>query len=271
LGIPYTGSRVLTNAIALDKTITKRLWREQNLPTPAFQEFASDDMAINAPLHYPLFVKPAKEGTGMGINERAIVKDEGELRKRITWVLNNYNQPALVEEYLPGREFTVAVLGRSGYVIQDAHHPELFNSSGFHRFPILEIDTIHAATPKVYGYLVKSIDIDGKGAPDYLCPADIDLPLAEELQVLALKAHESIGAVDISRVDIRLDQMGKPHLIEINALPGLNPELSDVCIMAKAEGLEYQDLILEILYLGAARYGMVHRRMNTYQKPVKKS
>ncbi|HRQ33842.1 MAG TPA: hypothetical protein PLM89_12135, partial [Anaerolineales bacterium] len=106
LGIPYTGSRVLTNAISLDKTLTKRIWRDRRLPVAPFQEFVIGNESLRPELKYPLFVKPAREGTGMGVDTKAIVNTESELRERAQYIINTYQQPALVEVFLPGREFT---------------------------------------------------------------------------------------------------------------------------------------------------------------------
>jgi D-alanine-D-alanine ligase len=254
--IPYTASRVLTNAVSLDKVMTKRIWRDMGLPTAQFQEFVSGHEPLNRRMIFPMFVKPAREGTGMGMDSGSIVRDETELRQRVNWVIGTYHQPALVEEYLPGREFTVAVMGRADARLY-SRKPELYKEDGFHRFPILEIDSNISVTPGVYGHGAKSKDIGADGAPEYLCPANIPASLAKTLNELAIAAHKGINAVDISRVDIRLDAQGRPRLLEINTLPGLNPLVSDVCIMAKAEGLSYQDLILEILNLGASRFGIL--------------
>src|SRR5512143_270450 len=111
--IPYTGSRVLTNGISLDKTLTKRIWRDRRLPVAPFQEFNVGDEPIRPDMEFPLFVKPAREGTGMGVDLNAIVRDEKELRERVQYVTGTYQQPALVETFLSGREFTVGVLGRA--------------------------------------------------------------------------------------------------------------------------------------------------------------
>jgi hypothetical protein len=112
LRIPYTASRVLANAVGLDKTMTKRIWRDHGIATAPFQEFDSGSEPLDAELEFPLFVKPAREGTGMGMDERSIVRNETELRERVSWVVRSYHQPALVEAFLPGREFTGGVLGR---------------------------------------------------------------------------------------------------------------------------------------------------------------
>lgn len=256
MGIPYTGSRVLTNAIALDKTLTKRIWRDRHLPIAPFQEFNTGDEPLRPELKFPLFVKPAREGTGMGVDANARVNDEAELRHRVRYIIQTYQQPALVETYLPGREFTVGQIGRP-QAQRFSRHPEWYEADGFHRFPILELNTAAAVTPGIYGHAVKATPLGEPGAPEYICPAEIEPELARKMHHLALRAHQVIGALDISRVDIRLDAEGQPRLLEINPLPGLTPDYSDLCLMAAAEGISYNDLILEILHLGASRWGLL--------------
>jgi D-alanine-D-alanine ligase len=256
LHVPYTASRVLANAIALDKTMTKRVWRDLGLPTAFFQEFVTGDEPLSMNLCFPLFVKPAREGTGMGMGGDSIVYNEQQLRRRVRWTVETYHQPALVEDYLPGREFTVGVLGRpdaARYTLR----PELYGADGFHRFPILEVEASKSITPGVYGNLAKTLHVGDAGIPDFICPAEVEPKLAQKLYDLAIRGHVGVGAVDVSRLDIRLDAAGEPRLIEINSLPGLSPGFSDLCVIAHAEGLTYQDLILEILYLGASRFGML--------------
>jgi D-alanine-D-alanine ligase len=259
MGIPYTASHILANAISLDKPLTKRIWRGAGLPTCPYQVFESGDEPLREAMKFPLFVKPVMEGTGMGVGMEARVTNEEELRKRVQWVIQTYQEPALVETYLPGREFTVGVLGRSD-AKKYSRRPGLYEADGFHRFPILEIESQRSITPGIYSHDAKAKAINEEGAPGYFCPAEVDPKLARRLQDLARKAHVAIGATDVSRVDIRIGDDGKPYLIEINTLPGLNPAISDLCIMADAEKYLYRDLILEILYLGASRYGMVQPR-----------
>jgi D-alanine-D-alanine ligase len=259
LRIPYTGSRVLTNAIALDKTLTKRIWRDRRLPVAPFQEFSFGDEPVRPELHFPLFVKPAREGTGMGVDARAIVNTEAELRERVEYVTRMYHQPALVEVFLPGREFTCGVLGRYDTLLY-SRHPEWYDKDGFMRLPILELDSSRSVTPGVYSNEAKAQSIGTEGAPDYICPAQIDPELTKKLHHLSYRAHVLLGALDVSRTDIRLDAEGNPRLIEINPLPGLTPGYSDLCVQAAAQGISYTDLILEILYLGASRFGLVPPR-----------
>jgi D-alanine-D-alanine ligase len=178
------------------------------------------------------------------------------LRNRVRWVIENYHQPALVEEFLPGREFTVAVLGRED-AAQFSPHPHIYDFDGFHRFPLLEVDSSSSVTPGIYGHIAKTLQTGETGVPNFICPAVVDEILAARLQNLAIAAHNAINAMDISRVDIRLDRHGEPRLMEINTLPGLTPGFSDICVIAEAENWKYRDIILEILYLGASRFGMV--------------
>jgi D-alanine-D-alanine ligase len=259
LHIPYTASRLLTNAIALDKTLTKRLWRDRGLPVAPFQEFNIGDEPLRHELRFPLFVKPAREGTGMGVDMKARVETEPELRERVNYVINSYKQPALVETYLPGREFTVGQIGRPDAALF-SRHPEWYAADGYHRFPIMEVESSRAATPGIYSNAAKSHLLGEEGAPEYLCPADIPPDLAKKLHHLSLRGHTILGALDVSRVDIRLDAEGQPRLIEINPLPGLTPGYSDLCIEAEADGIAYEDLILEILYLSAGRWGLLKPR-----------
>jgi D-alanine-D-alanine ligase len=253
LGIPYTGSQVVANAVSLNKTMTKRIWQQQGLPTAPYYEFISLENAAHVELRFPLFAKPSREGTGMGINNNSIINDYDELANRVNWLLDVYNQPVLVEEFLPGREFTVGFIGNRGNPIF-RHRPELYDDDGYHWFPILEINTLSSVSPTIYGHDAKSIDIGTAGAPTYLCPAEIPESLRAQLIDLTRRASEALDVRDVSRVDFRLGVDGEPYLLEINTLPGLNPHLSDLCIMAAAEGISHQTLITEILYLASERY-----------------
>ncbi len=264
LGIPYTGSKILAHALSLDKAMAKRVWRDCGLPTAPFQVFYHGHEPLDGRLTFPLFVKPAREGSGMGINGHSVVRDEPELREQVRWVIRTYRQPALVEEYLPGREFTVGLIGN---VLAPGERPwngtltnlgyRLYDEQGFHLFPVLEVDSKVGAGQGLYNAEAKSYHPGEEGAPLYLCPADIPPEMEAELKRLAVAAFEAIGALDLARVDFRLGADGQPYFMEINTLPGLNPTVSDLCIMARAEGMHYTDLINEILNLAIDRYGLV--------------
>lgn len=255
LGIPYTGGKVLAHAIALDKGVTKQIWRDEGLPTAPFQVMRTGEEPLDPVLEFPLFVKPAREGSGMGINSDSIVLDRSALHQQVRWVLEAYRQPALVEAFLPGREFTVGVIGNR---LLPGHRrgAGLYDHQGYHVFPVLEVDATLGAGNGVYNTLAKSYLPGEDGAPDYICPARITPALADELSDLAVRAFEAVGALDVGRVDFRLGHDGRPFLLEINTLPGLNPLASDMCIVARAEGIPYQVLVNEILQLALERYGI---------------
>jgi D-alanine-D-alanine ligase len=264
LGVPYTGSKVLTHAISLDKTLTKRVWRDYGLPTAPFQCFAAADEPLDQRLTFPLFVKPAREGSGMGINAHSIVHNVTELRRQVGWVITTYRQPALVESYLPGREFTVGFVGNrrkpgalTPPLSQGVNEAYRYDDRGYHVFPVLEIDTSRGQVRGIYNAEAKSYAITSEEAPGYLCPADIPAALEERLRDLAIAAFEAIGGLDVSRVDFRMGHDGEPYLVEINTLPGVNPIVSDIVIAARAGGVAYETLIGEILNLALVRYGML--------------
>jgi len=252
LGIPYTASQVLTHAISLDKVITKRIWRDSGLPTAPFQVFQHGGEPLDGRLAFPLFVKPSREGTGMGISADSLVKNEEALRAQVRWVIRTYHQPALVETFLPGREFTVGLVGNRLQLGQE--RPSAFyDDRGYHVFPALEIDVSNLQKEGLLytGYIKSKTPM----APRYLCPAPISQELANQLRELAISAFEAIGGLDVARVDFRLGAQGEPYLLEINTLPGLNPSISDIVLAAKGEGIAYETLILEILGSALRRYG----------------
>ncbi len=255
LGIPYTASKVLANAVSLNKAMTKRVWRDYGLPTAAFQVFYQGNEPLDPRLTFPLFVKPISEGTGKGINRNAITHNLAELQTQVRWVIETYHQPALVEDFLPGREFTVGLIGNRYRPTARPVNP-LYNEQGFHVLPIMEIDTTKGAVKGIFNAEAKSYLPDDEQAPGYLCPANIPLDLETKLKELTVMAFNALEALDVSRVDFRLGPDGQPYLVEINTLPGLNPKLSDICLCAKAENLPYDNLITEILNLAAERYGL---------------
>lgn len=254
LGIPYTAAKILGHALSLDKAMAKRVWMSYGLPTAAFQVFQRADEPLQASLAFPLFVKPVSEGTAKGISADSVVQDESQLRQRVDWLIHTYKEPALVETYLPGREFTVGLLGNA---LAPGERPlsELYDETGFHVFPVLEIDTSPVAEERnIYSGRIKC---DMPLAINYLCPAPIPADLERELKRLAVAAFLAIAGLDVARVDFRLDARGQPHILEINTLPGMNPEISDLCIMARAEGMPYVQMVNEILRLAARRNGLL--------------
>ena len=259
LGIPYTGSKVLAQAISLDKAMTKRVLTSYGLPTPPFQVFRRADEPVHPALRYPLFVKPNREGTGMGVTPQSIVHNEDELRQQVAWVIKTYRQEALVERFIQGRELTVGLIGNIGSDY-DLTPPggwatDLgWDAEGVHVFPPMEID-LSPCPPDQLGLYTSYIKADLPTWPNYICPADLPLETTRELQRLALAAFRALGGLDVSRVDFRLDEAdGRPYILEINTLPGLSPGYSDLVMIARADGMEYTLLVNTILNVAAHRY-----------------
>ncbi len=258
--IPYTGSKVLTLALALDKPMTKRVISFHNLPTPDFQTFERVDEPLSPEMKFPLFVKPSREGTGMGVSRKSIVYNHAEMCEQIDVIIEKYKQPVLVERYIEGREVTVGFVGNLvGPVAQRL--PDNENArriqEGLHFLPPMEVDlSPFSDSDTVYSNRLK-VDLADK--LNYLCPAPITDEQKEELNWLAAAVFRIIGAVDVSRVDFRLDMHDnyKPYILEINPLPGLSPIISDLVIEAAGEGIGHTELVNMILETALKRYSMI--------------
>lgn len=260
LRIPYTGSKVLTLALALDKSMTKRVLHYHELPTPNFQTFERVDEPLNPDMKFPLFVKPSREGTGMGVSRASIVNNEDELRDQVNQILTRYKQSALVEHYIAGREVTVGLVGNLiGPVARrlpaDEQAPRV--QAGLRFFPPLEVNLApFEDSDVVYSNRLK---VALAQELDYLCPAPLDDEMVDELNWLTAAVFRVTGALDVSRVDFRLDANDnwKPYILEINPLPGLAPGYSDLVIEAAAEGVDHTFLVNMILDTALRRYGMI--------------
>jgi D-alanine-D-alanine ligase len=235
LGIPYTGSDSATLAIALDKALTKKVLKQHGIMTPEFQLFETGRERLIPTLKFPVIVKPNAEGSSKGIAGSSVFDDEPGMRQWVKTLIDRYRQPALVEEYIPGREFTIGLLGdRRPYVM-----------------PPMEICFLDKEQPRpVYSFQVKQ---EWQKHVEYKCPA----PLAPaELKALERTAREVFAALDcrdVARIDVRMDQKGLIYVLEVNPLPGLTPDYSDLVLIAKAAGMDYRSLIGEILEGGLKR------------------
>ncbi len=258
LRIPYTGSQVLTLALALDKPMTKRVLTYHGLPTPSFQVFERVTEPLDPQMQFPLFVKPSREGTGMGISAESIARDEEQLRTQLRRLFERYDQPVLVEHYIEGREVTVGAVGNlrspvAWRVPDDEEAPRILK--GLHFLPALEVDM--AAYPdEEAGVYTSRIKVEMAHEFHYLCPAPLTDDQIDELNWLTAAVFRVTGCLDVARVDFRLDANDgdRPYILEVNPLPGLNPGYSDLCIEAAADGWSYDDLINEILNLAIERY-----------------
>lgn len=253
LGVPYTAGKVLALAVTLDKAMTKRVLAYHGLPTPAFQEFFTPDAPLEPAIHArleqgkPLFIKPNREGTGIGIHEDSLVRDELHLRAKVAQMLALFHESVLVEEYVEGRDVTCGLVGN-------------FRADGsaedLHLFSISEVDysVYPPGTEHFYSYKLK-VDL----ADDYraLCPAPIPDDIAEEVRRLAIETFRVCGGLDVARVDFRLDVNNnlQPMILEINALPGLT-STSDLTICAHAEGWTHHQMLQAVFNAGVKRYGL---------------
>ncbi len=267
LRIPYTGSKLLTMALTQDKTMTKRVLQYHGLPTPEFQEFARADEPLDAKLKFPLFVKPAREGTGMGVDGKSIVRDEKELRERVAWVIKTYREPALVERFIEGREVTLGIVGnappehswktmKNGKAFGGSFE-EAISGGRFHFFPPLEVN-FAKYTVETHGIYGNQLKVELGDAFHLLCPAPLDPKQLKELQRLTAATFQVTGSADVARVDFRFDKHDndKPYILEINPLPGMSPGYSDLCIESEAEGINHVQLVNGVLQLAARRQGV---------------
>ncbi len=260
LRIPYTGSGVLTLALTLDKPMTKRVLAFHGLPTPAFQVFERADEPLDPDLVFPLFAKPSREGTGMGVSGESIVHDEAGLRNRLKEQIARYRQPILVERFVRGREVTVGVLGNlvkpaAWRVPQDEQAERVF--AGLHFLPPLEV-AFEAYPESEGGVYTNRMKTEWAHDFHYRCPALLAAEAGNQLDQLTAAVFRITGCLDVARVDFRLDADAgdKPYILEVNPLPGLYPGLSDLVLEASAAGIPYDDLINRILNEACARCGI---------------
>jgi D-alanine-D-alanine ligase len=232
LGVPYTGSDSATLSICLDKGLSKRMLRAKGnessrIETPAFQVLVSGREKMKA-LRYPVIVKPNQEGTSKGITAKSVVDDEAQAREVARELIERYGQPALVEEYIVGREFTVGLLGE--------RRPRVL--------PPMEVVFLHPGDRRVYDYECKQ---DWQKHVRYECPAALTKEELRSMERVCRATFMSLGCRDVARIDLRLRADGSVFVIEVNPLPGLTPDYSDLCLIANGAKIDYRTLIGDIL------------------------
>ncbi len=229
--IPYTFSDPLTLAVCLDKAVAKSVVRDAGIPTP--ESFTVDSMHdmergfISPRAPFPLFTKPVSEGTGKGITAESIVWDLDALKKQCSMLLIKYHQPVLVESYLPGREFTVGIVGTQG-------HAKVIG--------VLEVKLNKNADPLVYTFANKEFCEE---RVEYLLVKDKNI--LKEASDVAIRAYQALGCRDAGRLDLKADKNGKLYFLEMNPLAGLHPTHSDLPILCSKVGIEYRQLISDII------------------------
>ncbi|MBI9038084.1 MAG: ATP-grasp domain-containing protein [Bacteroidales bacterium] len=227
LGLPYVGSSPSGHTLALDKVLTKIIWKNNNLPTPEFWVFNSPEEDLSK-VKYPVIVKPKMESVSFGLK---VVYNDNDLREAIQFVLKEFDQQAMVEQFIRGREFCVGLLG----------------NSPIETFPILEIDL--DGNPDA----IQTVE-DKQGKPkEKVCPANIPPALADKMQSISKEAFKSLNLRDFSRVDIRLDEDNNIYLLEINSMASLG-ETGSYLTAAKVTGYNFESLTNKMLDVASVRY-----------------
>ena len=253
-GIPYSGSDPFTLALCLDKARTKEILRAHGVPTADWwlvRTVTDVTTLLDQPLDFPLFAKPVHEGSSKGITERNFVASRDQLRPVVLELLERYQQPVIVETFLPGAEFTCGVLG---------------NGAEARVLPIVGMNfgSLPAGALPIYGFEAKWVwDRADKPLQIFECPARIAESLRAEIERVVLRTFHALGCRDWSRVDVRLDAEGRVHVVEVNPLPGILPDPADNSCLpkaARAAGLDYDALIGACLQAAAARTGVTLER-----------
>lgn len=236
-GIPYTASSPFGHALASNKIYSCKLFKQAGISTPDFASLYDVKEIEGLNLNFPILIKPNDEGSSRGIHEDSLVFNKDDLMDKIKNELEAYTPPIMLTEYIEGREFTVGVLG---------------NGNDISVLPILEIDfsNLPESLNKFYSFEVKSYY---DKYTSYHVPARLDENTKELIEKTAIKAYKTLSMRDYARVDIRLKD-GIPYVLEINSLPGLKKEHSDICKMAEACNLKYEGLIMKIIDNALKRY-----------------
>ncbi len=237
LGYDFVGSSSKTHFLCLDKSITKAILKEYGIPTPRFDVFDGSRYLLQTEFDVPVFIKPSSEGSGIGINENSLIMKKDLISSRVQKLYERFHQKILVEEHLPGREFTVGIIGNAPHLTV---------------LPILEIDLsdLPEGVEKYYSERVKE---DYADETRYFCPANLPFQLYEEIRDITYRTFEVLECRDFARIDFRLDSQNKPYVIEVNSLPGLDPINSDLPKMAKAMNSDYKDLVIKITQVALSR------------------
>jgi len=253
LDIPYTGSDPATLSLALDKALAKKIVRQAGIQTPTFQLMHTGKERLNKEFTtFPLIVKPVAEGSSKGVVSKSVCYSETELREVVKELVGKYQQPALIEEYIGGREFTVGLLGE--------RRPRVL--------PPMEIVFLDKEDKNpVYSFQHK---LDWNDRIRYDAPAKIEPALLEKLRTAARGSFMALGCRDVARIDFRMDDKGRIYFIECNPLPGLTPGWSDLVLIAQGAGMDYRTLMGEIMAPAIRRYKEREARRAADESPPPK-
>jgi len=239
LGIPFVGSDETTLCIALDKALTKRILSSYKIRTPKYRLFSNKALHSLEGLKFPLIVKPNAEGSSKGISNVAVVENKHALEELLVKNFTAYNQPMLVEEFIAGREFTVAVAGNGDETVV---------------YPPMEIKYVKKKLKhNVYSFDIKK---NYKDYIEYSCPSSLDPATEKKVISISKKIYQILECKDFSRIDFRISEEGEIYFIEINPLPGLAPGYSDFPMITGFNGVDYRNTVKGILNSALKRYGM---------------
>jgi D-alanine-D-alanine ligase len=238
LDIPYTGSDPQCLAICLDKPLTKNLVATAGVATPRWQVVISASQVIEIDwdgFPFPAFVKPVHEGSSKGIRFGSRIENVAQLDEAIPALVRHYQQSVMVEEFITGDEVTVGVVGNSPPVI---------------------LGIMRVVPKSMEDHFVYSLEVkrNWERLVDYECPAQLEVSILKRIADSSLKAFEVLGCRDFARLDFRVSRDGTPYFLEINPLPGINPNSGDIVIMAKKMGWRYESLISAIVEAALERY-----------------
>lgn len=245
LSLPYTGSDPLTLAICLNKARTKEILSYYSIPTPAFRVIYPDQNINLQAFLFPAIIKPIAEGSSKGIFDNAIVHNPEMAKQSIQKNFKKYNEPLIIEKFLTGSEFTVAVWG---------------NGNEAEILPIVEMNyqELPAGANPIYSYEAKWIwDRPEKPLNIFKCPADISFLQQKNIEAVALNAYRTLNIKDWCRIDVRFNEEDIPHILELNPLPGIlpNPEHNS-CFpkAARTQGFGYSEMINNVINIARKRY-----------------
>lgn len=236
-GIPYTGADGLALGCSLDKALSKTIVASRGVTTPDFRLVQQVSDLDQCNLEFPVFVKPNAEGSSMGIRQNSLIDNHATMRERVRWVLEEYQQDCLVEEFAPGREFCVGLLG----------------NADVETLPVVEV----RSSRDFYSYEDKS-----RHEKELICPADISDELERDMRQMSRTVYRALRCRDLARVDIKLDDEGRASFLEVNPLPGLSPDYSIFPYQAEAAGYSYMEMISRVIE-AAIKRSKVHAERTT--------
>ena len=238
MGVPYTGAPASTHALCMDKSFTKAILEKHGISTAGFFVVHPSEEIPDHDLKYPLIVKPIREGSSKGLRKDSVVSERESLERAVRWIHDNFNEAALVEEFIDGKEVTIGLLEEE---------------NNLRVFPIIEIDfsNLPDGVEKFYSDRVKNQGYDRYVT--YHIPARLSKSMENTLREAAKRVFKVLGLRDYARMDVRIKN-DNYYVLDVNSLPLLVPGYSDILKMAEADGLSYDDLVFKIVQSARRRY-----------------